>query len=455
MQRNQHDQNDLMSNAANTAKNMMIMKAKKMAAIAVIKATKLVVKGVIKLLAAIIKAIAPIWVPVLLILLIIWGAYMIIYAIPRDFIEQGLGLEDRLIIAAFFGVAEDDEIVDANLDLLERYQEIAGRWDEGLTPEQRGQVTTHAFPWSLLLSIDRIVNDMAVWDGKENIELDPEGVFEALRPTFEWKDSTITITTRICEPDGEGGIRCNTTVEVQNVRLVTRASTLKGEFTYTYRWQTERTHSAHGGYVEIVEEIIDDVIIPEEFFIPLREFLKNERGITDEHTIELIMELAFLFDAGYMANYFLLLGFDPANFPTIEGSYGWIWPTPSTRTTSQFGPRRHPITGQRGHHTGVDIAPTASGANEPIWSMADGTVVFTGWRGAFGNTVIVQHDNDVHSMYAHLHTIAVRQGDRVTAGTQLLGTMGTTGQSTGVHLHFEIWIGGHPVNPMPFFAERI
>jgi len=116
------------------------------------------------------------------------------------------------------------------------------------------------------------------------------------------------------------------------------------------------------------------------------------------------------------------------------------------RQTSGFGTRRDPRTGGRRMHNGVDWAGPQGTA---ILSTGAGTVTHAGRQGGYGNLVIVRHDFGIETYYAHLHTINVNVGQRVSRGDRI-GGMGTTGRSTGVHLHYEIRVGGRPINPMTY-----
>lgn len=121
---------------------------------------------------------------------------------------------------------------------------------------------------------------------------------------------------------------------------------------------------------------------------------------------------------------------------------------------SAFGYRIHPILGYRRLHTGIDISGGAVGRSingAPIVAAADGTVVYAGYRGGYGNCTIIDHGNGVTTLYAHQQTgsFRVSNGDRVTRG-QAIGRVGSTGMSTGPHLHFEVRINGTPVDPMPY-----
>lgn len=122
------------------------------------------------------------------------------------------------------------------------------------------------------------------------------------------------------------------------------------------------------------------------------------------------------------------------------------WPVPGyTRLSRGFGMMKHPILGYVKMHTGIDIpAPTGT----PALSAAKGTVLLAKTLGSYGNVVMVDHGNTV-TVYAHLSAIKVRQGDTVDKG-QVVGLVGSTGLSTGPHLHFEVRVNGSPQNPLNF-----
>ncbi|MCL2563903.1 MAG: peptidoglycan DD-metalloendopeptidase family protein [Oscillospiraceae bacterium] len=119
-------------------------------------------------------------------------------------------------------------------------------------------------------------------------------------------------------------------------------------------------------------------------------------------------------------------------------SFGYyIWPAEGT-FSSGFGMRRGRM------HSGIDIAAPAGTA---VWAADGGEVVFVGWQGSYGNLIQILHDNGHITYYAHLSRMDVSEGQRVYRG-QLIGGVGTTGRSTGNHLHFEIRINGVAVNPL-------
>lgn len=125
-------------------------------------------------------------------------------------------------------------------------------------------------------------------------------------------------------------------------------------------------------------------------------------------------------------------------------------PLTGVALTSRFGPRVHPIFGTARVHDGVDFgAPSGT----PIRAAAAGTVISAGVRGGYGNATIVDHGGGLATLYAHQSEMFVTAGTVVTAG-QVIGAVGSTGFSTGPHLHFEVRVGGAPVDPLPLLGFR-
>ena len=123
------------------------------------------------------------------------------------------------------------------------------------------------------------------------------------------------------------------------------------------------------------------------------------------------------------------------------------WPVPGySRVSSPFGYRIHPVLGIKKLHTGIDIpAPTGT----PTVAVSSGTVIYSGVQGSYGNTVMIQHDNGLVSLYAHNSSLVVKVGDKVKKG-QVVAKIGSTGRSTGPHLHFEIRVNGTAQNPLNY-----
>jgi murein DD-endopeptidase MepM/ murein hydrolase activator NlpD len=114
--------------------------------------------------------------------------------------------------------------------------------------------------------------------------------------------------------------------------------------------------------------------------------------------------------------------------------------------TSHFGVRSDPFRGTAAMHAGVDI-PGAMGT--PIYATADGVISHAGWQGGYGNMIQVNHGRGIETRYGHLSKILVADNTRVHRG-QIIGLMGSTGRSTGSHLHYEVRVDGKAVNPIPF-----
>lgn len=127
--------------------------------------------------------------------------------------------------------------------------------------------------------------------------------------------------------------------------------------------------------------------------------------------------------------------------PSIWPAEGWV--------TSPFGWRSSPFTGKREYHKGIDIS-CPSGT--PIYAPAQGTVSFTGPNGGYGRMIKLSHGANLSTAFAHLKQPAVKKGQVVTRG-ELIGYAGNTGRSTGPHLHYEVRLGGVPVNPMRYILN--
>jgi murein DD-endopeptidase MepM/ murein hydrolase activator NlpD len=120
-------------------------------------------------------------------------------------------------------------------------------------------------------------------------------------------------------------------------------------------------------------------------------------------------------------------------------------PVSNFSVSSDFGIRKHPLTGKTHFHTGLDLMSETG--DDKVFAVKPGVVVMSEFHPQYGNTVVIRHLNGVESLYAHMAQLAVKVGDKVTTDS-LLGYIGNTGaSSTGKHLHLEILVGGYPVNP--------
>ena len=128
---------------------------------------------------------------------------------------------------------------------------------------------------------------------------------------------------------------------------------------------------------------------------------------------------------------------------TKESGQGFIMPIEG-RLTSPFGLRKHPIFGVVRQHNGVDFGCVRG---QPIWAAKAGKVIFAGLKSGYGNVVLIEHDGPVITLYAHQQELLVSAGHQIEKG-EVLGRCGSTGWSTGPHLHFEVRTGGEAKDPM-------
>jgi murein DD-endopeptidase MepM/ murein hydrolase activator NlpD len=127
-----------------------------------------------------------------------------------------------------------------------------------------------------------------------------------------------------------------------------------------------------------------------------------------------------------------------ARTPTILPAEGWI--------SSRFGYRKSPFGGRREFHKGVDIA---TNKGSPVVATADGLVTFSGAKASYGETVVIDHGHGIVTSYAHLAKTLVNRGDPIKRG-DTVGLVGSTGRSTGPHVHYEVRLNGMPVNPQKY-----
>lgn len=143
---------------------------------------------------------------------------------------------------------------------------------------------------------------------------------------------------------------------------------------------------------------------------------------------------------------FVRLGLSLARMDALERGLAGVpqyQPAAAGMVSSSYGYRRDPFTRRAAFHSGLDYKGHTGAA---IRAAAAGTVVFVGRKGGYGNLIEVRHDNGLTTRYAHLSGFKVKVGQKVVAG-QHIGAMGSTGRSTGPHLHFEVRQGGKPLNP--------
>lgn len=134
------------------------------------------------------------------------------------------------------------------------------------------------------------------------------------------------------------------------------------------------------------------------------------------------------------------------------GMMAWPIAKSGTYITSGYGSREHPIQGVVRNHSGIDIGNAGFGA--PVIAAADGVVTMADWYGGYGNCVMINHGNGISTLYGHGQTILTTVGTEVKKG-DLIMEVGSTGNSTGPHLHFEVRINGSAVNPLPYLTGEV
>lgn len=173
----------------------------------------------------------------------------------------------------------------------------------------------------------------------------------------------------------------------------------------------------------------------------------------------LAVETSLMAQAGYLADSFIVLQEEmeeridslegvratAAEQMAYEAAKPSIWPT-NGYISSGYGYRTAPFGGYRQFHPAVDIAAPIG---TPVVATGDGRVTFSGWQHDLGNTIIIDHGFDFETLYAHVAKVCVAVGDQVKKG-QVIAYVGSTGRSTGPHLHYQVHLRGRHVNPRPY-----
>jgi murein DD-endopeptidase MepM/ murein hydrolase activator NlpD len=210
---------------------------------------------------------------------------------------------------------------------------------------------------------------------------------------------------------------------------------------------------------EFEEQRDEQVVAKEEMALQLREVqglkasryqflqrVRTDRNLQEQELKELEQDstsIASLLEQEWRRRQALWRQLYRGKVPMARWVGQWLRPVPCP-ISSGFGLRFHPILGYARLHSGIDFAAPLG---TPIRAAADGEVIWASWRGGYGRCIILLHGDGVATLYAHCSDTVVRPGQQVKRG-QWIGNVGTTGLSTGPHLHFEIRVNGHPVNPI-------
>lgn len=293
------------------------------------------------------------------------------------------------------------------------------------------QEREHALTWGLLYAVDYFEG---LLKGKVT-DFKAEETAKALTPTFQYRESEVTATTK----DGKTTTR--------KVKLLVEADTYRGVYQYHYR----RVTSEENG-VTVTREVQDRVEFAPDLS-RLLEYLGRRLGGTIEPELPVMVARA---GDGFSSGQPDLSWLEDEDENAVSGgAWAWestnsgqglvkpVWPARGP-ITSAFGPRKDPLLGSRGFHNGVDIA-VSYGA--PVLASGAGEVRFAGWVKGYGLSVVLDHGKKAMTLYGHNSTLLVRQDQKVERG-QTIALAGSTGRSTGPHVHWEVRVGGEPVDPI-------
>lgn len=204
------------------------------------------------------------------------------------------------------------------------------------------------------------------------------------------------------------------------------------------RFRAVRRHTARIAAMKARQEaLLEQIDLEIEYTAEALDDLNSARDRYEEAVAQLEAESAQLQG--------LIQGSGSSGSGNYDGEL--FWPT-SGAIVSGFGYRTHPVYGTTRFHAGVDID---GACGQPIFAGEDGTVLSAGYNSGYGNATVVDHGGGLSTLYAHQSSIGVSSGQTVGRGQQI-GLVGTTGLSTGCHLHFEVRVNGAPVDPVPYLT---
>ncbi|MDT3417182.1 murein DD-endopeptidase MepM/ murein hydrolase activator NlpD [Brevibacillus aydinogluensis] len=378
-------------------------------------------------------------------------------------------------VIGFFTTGTDEWNTQKDKELSDKYKALMVK-DLGLqepqmyAPSQYDQAYGFRLPWTLLAAVDRVLGDPSVSNSVRR-QPQPEKHYEALKPIFTWKTYTVDVKKK--ERDSEG--RIVWVSYTYTVKLLDEVEAYNAVHKLYYRKEIEKDES-----VIVTKYVLDHVEM--EFLSDednrLIQLLKSYK--LPKKDIELVQELALAYSGDeWEESQYLLAQFGnkvKSPFPTSPekptpvpgipgGSAEWKGILPlagevgkNFHITSGFGGRRDPITGETSFHDGVDLAaPTGT----PVYAPLDGTVVYAKNMRGFGKTIMINHGGYI-TLYGHLSLIQVTSGQKVSKG-DLIGNVGSTGRSTGPHLHWSVYKNqfgkNNAIDPLQFIRfhckERI
>lgn len=284
----------------------------------------------------------------------------------------------------------------------------------------------------------------------DRLEVIPDGP-SAIR----WENVLSVFAADLAAAENSQPVAVLESAQIDRLKEILRQMNPVSHRTYTEEHEEEQTTTNEDG-----EQVTETVTVTETVLeITIQHKAPQEMATALGFTARQNEQLALLSDPQYQALWMELLGgyvsgggqiITPGNVPVGSGLFQW--PLPEAYTiTSGFGERTDPFTGEHDFHTGTDIAAPAG---TPILAAADGTVTIANatdpWGGSYGYYVKIDHGNGFETLYAHCSVICVTPGQPVRQG-EVIGYVGSTGNSTGNHLHFEVWANGQRTNAMAFF----
>lgn len=402
------------------------------------------------------------------------------------------------ITGAIFGRADtqgyerEDPFADLNY-IQTAYKDPIADYLNQFSEEERAFLQAYTPPWSLILAIDRFAHEPKLKeDSKEwAVVSDHAAILDALLPrsVFLTKENVVErevcVEKKVVERDPETGeerekVEYEKQVETQKTprRVFVHLDTYMGTYTFEPVVETqERVVVEDSPCGELKERFTfwseQLKSSPDELYRPVRRIL-TAYGLGHRLDLTAVIAAAKSYDPGApLVDPFLTADASVVNLPPgaaivpdaemlerIRAFYGegreallssLSWPVPGHFSiSSPFGTRADPFSGARAFHSGIDI-PAPAGT--PVVSAQRGTVVFSGWLGGYGNAILIDHGGGLLSLYGHLNVRLVEQGASVESG-QTIGLVGSTGRSTGPHLHFEIRLNGNFTDPIAHYALK-
>lgn len=323
---------------------------------------------------------------------------------------------------------------------------------------EKDQLKPHRVHWALMASMDKVLGDPVVHgfhgmeddQGTKGRKPDPDRRFKELEPrNVEWEEFELYYY-HWWETKTKDGWESHSEEYTKKIVLLKRVDAYEADFFYTWKPRVVERKSEHS-YLKVIVPQCAGAEKKGPLYARLKETL-NSYGLIKDSDVELVLQLAMNLDETFQAdvqsfNSPYNLTIPDVHFTGEPGEIGW--PCPGN-VSSPFGYRADPFTGEKRFHAGVDIA---NREGTEIRSAASGVVIWTGRAGGYGNRVIIDHGS-FRTAYAHLQKILVKPGREVKGG-DVIGLMGSTGRSTGPHLHFEVIVNGKYVDPAEFIAQHI